>query len=59
MKERVISHQFNILDWFICMQFDHTFLCCIAVEDMNVFNVQIFCLKFFVVAYVRKQAGIK
>ena len=38
MKERLISYQFNVLDLFIYMRFDHTFLCCIVVKDVKIFN---------------------
>ena len=43
MKERLISYQFHVLDWFIYVRFDHTFPCCIVVKDVKVFNQ---CRKF-------------
>ena len=38
MKERLISYQFHILNWFICVLFDHTFSCSVVVKDVNLFN---------------------
>ena len=46
MKERLISYQLRVLDWFICVRSDHTFPCCTVVKDVNVFHVGIFCLEF-------------
>ena len=43
VKERLISYQFHVLDWFIYVRFDHTFPCCIVVKDVKVFNQ---CRKF-------------
>ena len=36
MKERLISYQFHVLDWFIYVQFDHTFPCCIVVKAVKI-----------------------
>ena len=35
MKERLISYQFHILDLFICVLFDKSFLCCIVAKDVS------------------------
>ena len=35
MKERLISYQFHVLDWFIYVWFDHTFPCFIVVKDVK------------------------
>ena len=60
MKEILISYQFHVLDWFIYVRFDHTFPCCIVVKDVNIFNqLSEISASNFVVAYVKKQAGIK
>ena len=45
-KERLISYQFHVLEWFIYVLFDHTFPCCIVVKNVNCFNVGNFCLEF-------------
>ena len=60
MKERLISYQFYVLDWFIYVRFDHTFPCCIGREKREIFqSMSEISASNFVVAYVRKQAGIK